>query len=686
MSYNITNFRNDGDMRRKEDDLMRSIRTQAKLNADYDQAMTDYAANRTLNITPVATRKRTVEEERRDVVGQKSTLFNNLKTVMDGDQAQRVINDIPDTMTYIINNNWSEITTLLKGRKNLTADFFRRFAERFIEKQATTEDTGIVIPLQPTDMENLRDELRGINDANRDQVLLAINNMNPQLQATVQEAVENAVEANIPDYGVQLQQIIDTLGNQDNRLQQFLATVNDNRALLLAMANQQAQLTQYLQAMEDASDGRFEQMMDEIGRLPQTLNIPEMRQRLDEIFLNQDMRYAEVRQQLEQILAQLQQAQPQEAEVFLDAVEQLAEEASLESLQVQVNQLQEQTDLSSREVQQRLVAIVREALQREANEVGEAMAFLESMQPAPAVPTPAVPTPADIPADDVLGSMSKNDLKRLLKNYLKDTNPAVYGGINPDTGAGDALIARNYPLFTNSTLPKPEIITLLGQLRDGTAVPTPAPLGGAYVPPPPPPAPAQEEEEAPADPRAALMAMIAARGRRGSGVRSRRIVRGRGISKDTSELYTEFGKYLIHRPSLRKRTMNLKFPSGSSIPRLPPFLMSKELTMFIEQILATGEMDFPAFHKLPDKDKKVFEKICHECQITKKMGLGVYDDGGEKDKDLERFELVRGQVMAGNNNKDLLQELRYYVLKFIRNGQMNKQTGHDILFEIASLA
>ena len=72
------------------------------------------------------------------------------------------------------------------------------------------------------------------------------------------------------------------------------------------------------------------------------------------------------------------------------------------------------------------------------------------------------------------------------------------------------------------------------------------------------------------------------------------------------------------------------------------------------------------------------------------LGAGVWNGLGLKrtttstdEEDAKRFELLRGEYIAGNNNPKVLQELRRMVIKFINEGKIRKSEGMNLLMELS---
>jgi hypothetical protein len=166
--------------------------------------------------------------------------------------------------------------------------------------------------------------------------------------------------------------------------------------------------------------------------------------------------------------------------------------------------------------------------------------------------------------------------------------------------------------------------------------------------------------------------------------RHRRVV-GRGISSDENERYIGFGKYLLHVPSLKRGILNLKFPSFASIPTLKQTPLSRDLLELISDLIETNELNKRLYSRMSQEDQDYFYTIAQKAEIDQTLGMGIRVNETHR-KEMERFTLLRGQIIAGNNNPEVLREMKQYIVKFMRDGTMNKHQGTDLLFEISCLS
>jgi hypothetical protein len=155
---------------------------------------------------------------------------------------------------------------------------------------------------------------------------------------------------------------------------------------------------------------------------------------------------------------------------------------------------------------------------------------------------------------------------------------------------------------------------------------------------------------------------------------------GYGI-KENDTRYKEFGRYIIHIPSLRKNVINIKYKSGIIINDLPQVTVSKTFADMICDLLDEGILDKTLYNKLDEKEQTYFVHLSKRCEFDTTIGLGLKNTN-KQDEEMAKFEIIKGEIIAGNNSPELMQELKRYVLKFLLDGRMSKKVGHDLLYEI----
>jgi len=160
---------------------------------------------------------------------------------------------------------------------------------------------------------------------------------------------------------------------------------------------------------------------------------------------------------------------------------------------------------------------------------------------------------------------------------------------------------------------------------------------------------------------------------------------GCGIAVQSTPTYAEFGKYAIHLPQLHnKNTLNIKYKSLGAIPTLKPITISDDFKDFIMETLEKKSVNERALKKLPTHEISYFERAVAGAGLLETFKMKRSNTDEEK-KDLDRFNLLRGELVAGNNSDKLVKELRSLIVKFLNTGRIHKAEGMNLLQELSVL-
>lgn len=168
---------------------------------------------------------------------------------------------------------------------------------------------------------------------------------------------------------------------------------------------------------------------------------------------------------------------------------------------------------------------------------------------------------------------------------------------------------------------------------------------------------------------------------------------GRGIAPEAPPIkrennYRQFGKYLVNMKYLHEGILNLYHETMKRVKAIPPRLISKEFQSIIYTILEKGQLPRSLFHKLSDAEQTFLRDVLKRSWLTEKLGMGdqgrkkgMFED--ETDEDMRRFNLLKGIVIAGNNDKKVVNELISYLHKFVEERRIEPKMGNDILRNLA---
>lgn len=262
-------------------------------------------------------------------------------------------------------------------------------------------------------------------------------------------------------------------------------------------------------------------------------------------------------------------------------------------------------------------------------------------------------------------SLSVDELHQVLRGYLKDTYPDVWGSLLKDTFSrkNENKIIRKYVdlevIEPTKTLKKGDILNII---RFESAKKSPDKIKNVTIP----------------DARSIRAPIRFMRTTGG------RIYYGRGVDTNSNAKYAQFGRYYVHIPSLRNNTLNFKYKSLATVETIPKQIISDLFKDFMLALLETGNINNSMFLRLTPDERSAFYYICRKAETDEALGIDDLTTDDER-KEMDDFLLLKAQIMSGNNNDEVIKRLRSYVLKFMKEQRITRKAGMEILSEIAIL-
>ena len=153
----------------------------------------------------------------------------------------------------------------------------------------------------------------------------------------------------------------------------------------------------------------------------------------------------------------------------------------------------------------------------------------------------------------------------------------------------------------------------------------------------------------------------------GFGIRQSRII------KDKQELG---GKYAIDKKLLNKNILALKYlKNANNVATFKPIEISDPFKSLIEKYVLKG-------HKIEDNDFKSLSVT--EKRVLKRLySFLKMDHTFDNNEDFQKqFQVMYGSFLAGNNNEDLIKQLKEYVKLAVHESIISKAEGNKMLHKL----
>lgn len=147
--------------------------------------------------------------------------------------------------------------------------------------------------------------------------------------------------------------------------------------------------------------------------------------------------------------------------------------------------------------------------------------------------------------------------------------------------------------------------------------------------------------------------------------------------------YTQFGRYCINKVRLEgEGIMAFRRPSGNTVDKLKTEKLSRPLAKVLSTLVGKGVPHYDDIANLSEDEKRKLHYICKECMVE---GAHIPKMMGKGEAEEQRFNILRGEIVAGNDSPTIIKELKTMLLKFMNDGRIPRRQANEILQELLVL-
>jgi hypothetical protein len=179
----------------------------------------------------------------------------------------------------------------------------------------------------------------------------------------------------------------------------------------------------------------------------------------------------------------------------------------------------------------------------------------------------------------------------------------------------------------------------------------------------------------------------------GKGLKRRNIVmRGYGFSNSVESAagipklkpYVSFGRHFLNRIKLGQGMLIIRRSGGNTIPELPTQRISDNLKKVLEQLIDGLQPSFGSVYGLSNQEKDLYNRIIKHTSIDQRLQIPA-PELNQDQKDWHRFQVLIGEVAAGNDNTQMIKELKGLLIKLSSKKILPKAQVHEILCDLVAL-
>lgn len=154
---------------------------------------------------------------------------------------------------------------------------------------------------------------------------------------------------------------------------------------------------------------------------------------------------------------------------------------------------------------------------------------------------------------------------------------------------------------------------------------------------------------------------------------------------ESSPRFVKFGNYLINLRKLHNEDiLALKTGKGFSVQDIPSKRISKNLSGIIKKMIGGGVLSFTEVNSLSEPEKVFLHKVAKKSNIQDKFTIPA-PSMEKRDKDIHDFEVMKGEILAGNDSRDLVKKFKVHILRLSREGALPKKEVSEIMEDLLEL-
>lgn len=164
-------------------------------------------------------------------------------------------------------------------------------------------------------------------------------------------------------------------------------------------------------------------------------------------------------------------------------------------------------------------------------------------------------------------------------------------------------------------------------------------------------------------------------------------MKGKGVSIDynsgirASPDYVPFGKYILNVKKLQDGIFMIKRPNGGFMGELPSKRVSSKLQNVFKKIVGGGTPSFNEMERLDDDEREYLHYVAKRSNILDKLQVPTPRRDNEEQM-THRYEVLRGQLLSGNDNKEMIKEFKKLILDMADKKLLPRRQVSDILIDL----
>ena len=169
----------------------------------------------------------------------------------------------------------------------------------------------------------------------------------------------------------------------------------------------------------------------------------------------------------------------------------------------------------------------------------------------------------------------------------------------------------------------------------------------------------------------------------------RRVGRPRGSGMPKPEVqkipnFIGFGINEINQKKLKDGIVKIRRGTRTNYPDMPSKRVSNNLQNILNTIVGGGIPKYEELGKLDEEEKEYLHKIISRSNLTDRLSVPA-PSKDQQEKDIHNFEIMKGQILSGNDSLEMVKKFKLIVRKLSKQGLLPKTDVDDMLDTLLEL-
>ena len=153
---------------------------------------------------------------------------------------------------------------------------------------------------------------------------------------------------------------------------------------------------------------------------------------------------------------------------------------------------------------------------------------------------------------------------------------------------------------------------------------------------------------------------------------------------DPMSEFIPFGRYLLSLKQLQKNRFLLRTKSKNPVLSFKTILLTKKTKAIVQNLLRQNPISYEDIDALDQEEKEQIDTIVSKTEITDRLKI-PNTKKTRLERDLHKFNVLRGSIISGGDNIEMLRDFRKLLLSLSNSGYISKKETGDVLLEMLKL-